>query len=211
MYQQWYDYYSLKFKPYLDLNSSGKKRGLLKNIHNRSQGFEIIVNELFSIKDKNFQIIETGTVRNPNNWKDGNSGFIFAELVRMFGGYVRSVDIDKTAVESANGFIPRSYFESFCSDSLIWLKSLDNKEDIDLFYLDSYDVKWLNDTASATHHLEEFKIIEPYLQNCIVAIDDNAYLENGKRTGKGRAIFEYLENKGINPIWDEYQIIYKFK
>jgi len=54
-------------------------------------------------------------------------------------------------------------------------------------------------------------VIEPFLKpGVIVAIDDNSRLiETNLRTGKGRKIFEYLEQKGIYPIHDDYQIIYK--
>ena len=44
-----------------------------------------------------------------------------------------------------------------------------------------------------------------------MAIDDNArFLSNNNRTGKGRRIVEYLSEKNIQPIYDAYQIIYKF-
>ena len=76
--------------------------------------------------------------------------------------------------------------------------------------MDSYDVEWSDDEPSATHHLNEFLVIEPFLKNTVVAIDDNSFLTSGKRTGKGRKIFEYLEKKSILPVYDEYQIIYKF-
>ena len=207
----WLDLYRKNFKHLLDINGSAEKRGLLKDIYNRSRGYEIIFEELLSLKDFNFKIIETGTVRTPNNWKDGNSGFLFAEFVKIHGGFVRSVDIDQEAVKTANTFIDQTYYKSFCSDSVLWLSSLTDLHEIDLFYLDSYDVKWKNDKPSAEHHLKEFKVIEPFLKpGSIVAIDDNAFLSNGQRTGKGRMIVEYLESKNIFPLYDEYQIIYKF-
>jgi hypothetical protein len=89
---------------------------------------------------------------------------------------------------------------------------LEDLNTVDLFYLDSYDVKWNDDRLSAAHHLKEFQAIENHLKSgCIVAIDDNSrLLENNQRTGKGRMIVEYLESKGIKPIYDAYQIIYKF-
>ena len=95
---------------------------------------------------------------------------------------------------------------------IAWLASLADLNTVDLFYLDSYDVRWHDDRASAEHHLKEFLAIEPHLKSgCIVAIDDNSrLLENNKRTGKGRMIVEYLDAKGVHPIYDKYQIIYKF-
>lgn len=207
----WLEIYSNTYKNNLQINSSGVKRGLTKNIYNRAQGYQIIFETLLKIKQENFQIIETGTIRNPMNWKDGNSGFLFSEMVRIHGGFVRSVDIDQRAVDTANNFVNPAFYKSFCSDSVAWLKSQQDLNEVDLFYLDSYDVEWANDEPSADHHLKEFLVIEPFLlPGKIVAIDDNSFLASGKRTGKGRKIFEYLESKSILPIYDEYQIIYRF-
>jgi len=206
----WLDTYKSLYKNKLALKINGQKRGLKVDPYDRSEGFSIIFEELFKLKEKNFQIIETGTVRDPGNWRDGNSGFLFSELVKAHGGFVRSVDISQQAVNIANSFIDKLYYRATCSDSVTWLNSLRDLENVDLFYLDSYDVDWKEDGPSADHHLKEFLEIEPYLKNCIVAIDDNSFLLNGTRTGKGRAIVQYLQSKNIYPIFDNYQIIYKF-
>lgn len=208
----WTSIYNSKFKPFLDVKVSHEKRGLLPGLYHRSEGFEIIFNELLKSKQTDFLIIETGSTRKPDNWKDGNSGFLFAEFVRLNGGFVRSVDIDQEAVDSANNFIDSKYHKSFCSDSVSWLKSQPDLHLIDLFYLDSMNVKWNNDSTSSDHHLKEFKVIENHLKpGSIVAIDDNSkFSTTGKRTGKGRSIFEYLEQKNKFPIYDRHQIIYKF-
>lgn len=208
--KSWISHYQKYFKRNLRVVANGSKRGLLYDIYDRSEGFEILFQELSKIKTRDLQIIETGTVRKPNNWKDGNSGMMFAEFVKMQGGFVRSVDIKQSAVDAANNFIDQEYFKAYCSDSVEWLKSLEDLDKVDLFYLDSYDVKWKDDKLSAEHHLNEFKAIEPFLNNCIVGIDDNAFLEDGTRTGKGRAIYDYLVEKDIYPLWDNYQIIYRF-
>lgn len=207
----WLEIYSKTYKDNLQINASGQKRGLSKNIYNRADGYRLIFEHLLMSKQTNFQIIETGTIRNPMNWKDGNSGFLFSEMVKIHGGFVRSVDIDQRAVNTANNFVDSRYYKSFCSDSVKWLKEQTDLDQIDLFYLDSYDVEWLDDEPSADHHLKEFLSIEPFLKSgSIVAIDDNSFLLSSRRTGKGRKIFEYLESKSILPIYDEYQIIYKF-
>jgi predicted O-methyltransferase YrrM len=208
----WIDTFQSDYAKLLDRGASGATRGLIEGLYKRAEGFQIIFEALLKQKSNNFAIIETGTVRKPNNWKDGNSGFLFSEMVRLHGGFVRSVDIDQTAVDTANEFIDQQYYKSYCSDSVTWLASLEDLNSVDLFYLDSYDVTWADDTPSAAHHLKEFQAIETYLKpGCIVAIDDNSrLLENNQRTGKGRMIVEYLESKGIHPIYDAYQIIYKF-
>lgn len=212
MNTQWLDIFQEQYAELLDCKASGAKRGLVEGLYKRRQGFTLMFELLFQQKDKNFSIIETGTVRNPNNWKDGNSGFLFSEIARIHGGFVRSVDIDQTAVDTANNFIDQKYYRSHCSDSVAWLSSQTDLTNVDLFYLDSYDVDWVNDFPSAEHHLKEFKAIEPFIKSgCIVAIDDNSRLLDGnRRTGKGRMIVEYLESKGVVPVYDEYQIIYKF-
>jgi hypothetical protein len=207
----WEEIYSTEFAPLLDINVSYEKRGLIPGLYHRSKGFKIIFDELLKVKQKDFLIIETGSTRKPDNWKDGNSGFLFAEFVKLHGGFVKSVDINQKAVDSANNHIDARYHKSFCSDSVSWLASQSDLDMIDLFYLDSMNVKWQNDASSADHHLKEFRVIESYLSSgSIVAIDDNSFLLNGKRTGKGRKIFDYLKSKNILPVYDEYQIIYRF-
>ena len=207
---KWIKHYNTHYKKHLRVIASGSKRGLKSDLYDRAEGFEFLFTELLNLTNSELQIIETGTVRKPNNWKDGNSGMIFAELVKMQGGFVRSVDLKKNAVNAANEFIDNNYFKAYQSDSVAWLESLDDLSNVDLFYLDSYDVKWMDDTPSAEHHLNEFKAIEPYLKDCIVGIDDNAFKADGTRTGKGRAIYDYLAAKDIFPLWDKYQIIYRF-
>ena len=208
---EWADKFENQYKPFLNVNVSAKKRGLVTGLYQRALGFEIIQNELLKIKNNNFNIIETGSTRKPNNWKDGNSGVLFADFVKHHSGFVRSVDINQTAVDAANSFIDSIYHLAECSDSVTWLQRQPDLDQVDLFYLDSYDVEWHNDQPSAEHHLKEFLSIEPFLKpGVIVAIDDNSrLLESNARTGKGRRVFEYLEQKGIHPLHDDYQIIYK--
>jgi len=168
--------------------------------------------ELVTRGQDQYHIIETGTLRNPGNWKDGQSAKLFTEFVDIHNGSVRSVDIDPGACASASTAILSKNFTVTCSDSVTWLSKQPDLSTVDLFYLDSWDVKWENDKDSAEHHLSEFKVIESYLKSgCIVAIDDNSRFRNtNQRTGKGRRIVEYLESKGKQPVYDEYQIIYKF-
>ena len=207
----WIERFENQYKPFLNINVSSHKRGLVTGLYQRAAGFEIMLHELLKIKNNDFKIIETGSTREPNNWKDGNSGVLFADFVKHHGGSVRSVDINQNAVDAANAFIDSNYHRAECSDSVAWLQQQPDLDQVDLFYLDSYDVKWHDDQPSAAHHLQEFLVIEPFLKpGVIVAIDDNSRLiETNGRTGKGRKIFEYLEQKGIHPIHDYYQIIYK--
>jgi hypothetical protein len=196
----------------LNIQFDGVRGVLADGIYNRAVGFDIIFRLLLNQKQSNFDIVETGTLRTPGNWMDGQSARLFTEFVDLYGGQMRSVDIDSTACEAARNTITSDKFSVAHSDSVAWLKNQTDLSQVDLFYLDSYDVDWNDDTASAKHHLNEFLTIQPYIRpGVVVAIDDNSrWINNNRRTGKGRAIVEYLETQGHSPIYDEYQIIFQF-
>lgn len=205
--EQWQEQNQLRLSPVI----SGAKRGLQEGIGLRFPGFELMFRILLARPRDWYRIIETGTLRNPGNWKDGQSAMLFTEFVAHHGGSVASVDIDAQACANARQAISDSRFQVHCSDSVAWLHGQTDLDDVDLFYLDSWDVKWANDSDSAEHHLREFQSIEPYLKpGALVAIDDNARFLDGRRTGKGRRIVEYLDQQGRVPIYDAYQIIYQF-
>ena len=207
----WLDLWRQRNRERLTPKISGAKRGLQEGIGVRFPGFELMFDLLLQQNASWYRIVETGTLRNPGNWKDGQSAWLFTEFVAEHRGSVASVDIDAEACVSARQAIADSRFQVYCSDSVAWLQSQTDLDDVDLFYLDSWDVKWANDSDSAEHHLREFQAIEPYLKaGALVAIDDNARFLDGRRTGKGRRIVEYLASQGRKPIYDAYQIIYQF-
>jgi hypothetical protein len=208
----WLDHYRRIYYPLLNIQFDGVQGVLADGIYNRAIGFDIIFRLLLNQKQSNFNIIETGTLRTPDNWMDGQSARLFTEFVDLYSGQMRSVDIDSVACETARNTITSKNFSVAHNDSVEWLRSLGDLDQVDLFYLDSYDVDWNNDTASANHHLKEFKIIQPFIRSgTVVAIDDNSrWVNNSRRTGKGRAVVEYLETQGHLPIYDEYQIIFQF-
>lgn len=212
----WLDTFQSRY--YEPLNSHGshekfaRKRGLQAGLYRRGDGFRVMFEALLALDRPEYHIIETGTLRNPGNWKDGQSAFLFTEFVTHHGGWVRSVDIDGAACATAREALTSDRFSVTSSDSVIYLSGLADLDTVDLFYLDSWDVKWHNDHDSAEHHLREFLTIESHLKpGTVVAIDDNArFLDSGLRTGKGRRVVEYLSDKGHAPIYDAYQIIWKF-
>jgi len=219
-YRYWHKIFKNEIYPNLNPDVSRNKKTIVEtsngakeriyNLWQRGEGFKLIFETLLNKKDGNFKIIETGTLRTLGAWSDGQSADVFSKFVSIFGGFVYSVDINKKSVEMANTVMNNEYFKSHHSDSVQWLQGFDNKHEVDLFYLDSYDCKWFQDTKSAEHHLKEFMVIEPYLNNTIVAIDDNIKLSSGIRSGKGRLIYEHLESKNHLPVYDDYQLIYKF-
>jgi SAM-dependent methyltransferase len=208
----WLDHYRDNYYHLLNPQVSGAKRGLIEGLYQRAHGFNLVFAYLESLGQTEYHIIETGTLRNPGNWKDGQSARLFTEFVDYHGGTVRSVDIDPAAVASARNSIQSTKFTSTCQDSVLYLATQLDLDRVDLFYLDSYDVKWQDDHASAAHHLQEFQAIEPNLKpGAMVVIDDNSrFLESDRRTGKGHYIADYLAAKGHDPLYDAYQIIYRF-
>jgi hypothetical protein len=208
----WLKHYRDTYYDLLNPQVSGAKRGLTEGLYQRAEGFNLVFAHLESREQSEYHIVETGTMRNPGNWKDGQSARLFTEFVEYHGGTVRSVDIDPEAVVAAQNSIQSTRFKSTCEDSVLYLSTQLDLNQVDLFYLDSYDVKWKNDHLSADHHLQEFLTIEPHLKpGAMVVIDDNSrFLNSNQRTGKGHYIADYLETKGIFPVYDAYQIIYKF-
>lgn len=208
----WLDHYRRIYYPLLNIQFDGVSGILADGLYNRAVGFDVIFRLLLNQKRSHFNIIETGTLRTPGNWIDGQSARLFSEFVDLYGGQMRSVDIDSDACSIARDAIVSTNFSVAHSDSVAWLSTLTDLDQVDLFYLDSYDVDWNDDTDSANHHLKEFKIIQPFIRpGAIVAIDDNSrWVNNNRRTGKGRAVVEYLETQGHLPILDEYQIIFQF-
>lgn len=208
----WITKFQEQYYPILMPKDRGPKFQLASGHFHRGPGFLLMFQKLLAQRNNNFKIIETGTLRKPGNWKDGQSAYLFTEFVDYYGGSVRSVDIDPAAVDTANDYIKSNRFSSYCSDSVKFLQEQTDLHEVDLFYLDSWDVKWENDSASAEHHLKEFMAIEQYLKpGAVVAIDDNSRkLSDDRRTGKGRRIVEYLADKDVQPIYDAYQIIYQF-
>lgn len=207
----WLDHYRTRYYPLLNINGSSQNI-LAPGLYNRAIGFDIIWRLLLNQKRQNFSIVETGTLRQANNWTDGQSAWLFTQFVEQHGGQVRSVDIDPEACNTARHYVASDQFSVDCADSVAWLQKQTDLDQVDLFYLDSYDVDWANDAASADHHLQEFLVIESKLKpGCVVAIDDNSrWQATNKRTGKGRAVAEYLTEKNHLPIYDKYQIIFQF-
>jgi predicted O-methyltransferase YrrM len=208
----WLDHYRINYYPLLNIRFEGARGILADGMYNRAVGFDIIWRLLLNQQLDSYSIIETGTLRTPNNWMDGQSAALFTAFVDTYSGQVRSVDIDPEACAVSRAAIGSDRFSVACSDSVDWLQTLTDLNQVNLFYLDSWDVNWDNDTESAEHHLKEFRVIESHIQpGTVVVIDDNSrWAANNQRTGKGRKVVEYLEAQGRYPVYDEYQIIFQF-
>jgi hypothetical protein len=198
------DYFRL-----LNPRTNWERADVNSNLYQRGTGFRKIFDYLLQIKKNNYSIVETGVLRNIGVWTDGQSSFLFQEFCKYHNGSLKSVDIDSEACDIARNFLDPKIVSVTCGDSIEFLKNIDTTN-VDLFYLDSYDVIWSNYLPSAEHHLKEFLEIENRLSpGTLVVIDDNTFYQK-KRAGKGTLIYEYLKDKGKLPVYDDYQIIYEF-
>ena len=203
--------YDAEYAPHLSPTIDSRKRGLVNNLYQRAQGFRRIFDLLEQKSQQSYHIVETGTLRKPGDWKAGQSSMLFEQFVKFHEGCVTSVDIDVRACEAARSALDANFTTVNLGDSVEFLYNNDWSS-VDLFYLDSYDVKWASPLPSAEHHLKEFHAIEKYMKpGVVLAIDDNSFLlEGNQRTGKGMLVYQHLLDQGIVPLYDDYQIIYKF-
>lgn len=133
--------------------------------HPNKRAFEAV---LENFGGESLNIVETGT----SAW-GADSTRLWDEYVRCSGGRVRSVDLRPDPSIQLSGKLSKNT-ELSIGDSVEFLQSLfDNKESVDLIYLDSYDVDWENPEPAELHGEAEFKIAMELVRiGGIVLIDD---------------------------------------
>jgi hypothetical protein len=159
--------------------------------------------ELLEEKNKDYYlIIETGCSRIKDNYiGDGMSTVLFDDFVNFYDGKVISVDISEKSCKVARSLVSNKT-KVICENSVKFLWQLTVYNEIDLIYLDSFDIKFNSPHPSAFHHIKEFCAIMPNLsRGTIVVVDDNT-----EKSGKGRYIAEFMEDVGIKKVIDDYQI-----
>jgi hypothetical protein len=126
---------------------------------------------LIDLLPANPVIVETGCVRQEDNWEgDGCSTLIWNALVAERGGRAYSVDTDPTAVALAQRLAPR--VEVTCGDSIAFLAQL-KIDSIDLLYLDGKDFSvGFDDQLSSSLHAMHELCAAAHCKPKIVAIDD---------------------------------------
>jgi hypothetical protein len=179
-------------------------RPTIKNLlHHRADSFEIMFQLLEKKSEKNFTIVETGTSRQPNNWRgDGQSTILWDRFVYLYDGMVFSVDISmENCQAAASQCSPKTTL--VCSDSVSFLNQV-GLADVDLLYMDSFDVDFNAPHPSALHHLKELCASWCKLKSgCIIAVDDHNF-----GVGKGTYVKDFFENIGVKPVFEGYQIVY---
>jgi predicted O-methyltransferase YrrM len=164
-----------------------------EQMDSRYETFKIAFECLHSMPEH--KIVETGCVRQKDDWGAGYSTVLFGEFCSLYGGSIVSIDSVQEHIDRSK--ILANQYEKFITyihqDSVECLKSWTSL--IDLLYLDSMDVpihEGADRIPCQEHCLNEFKAAESKLhKNSIVLIDD--YF-NGD--GKGRLAEKYIQERG---------------
>ncbi len=186
----------MSFIEYYDKNYSNK-------LDKRAKTFRKLF-EILEAKEKDYYlIIETGCARRKNNFSgDGMSTVLFDKFVNHYDGKVISVDINETHVNLANKLTSEKT-ELYCSDSVKFLWEFKPETDIDLLYLDSFDIDFGKPHPSMLHHMKELCVVMGKLsKGTIITIDDH----KNNKSGKGAYIAALMKNLGYKRIIDDYQI-----
>lgn len=170
----------------------------------RAPTFRAVIREAVTRGVKS--VVETGCVRKADNWEgDGQSTLLWSHYIRYSHGSFQSIDIDEAAVELARELVPGAVVTQ--GDSLTTLARSDSE--IDLLYLDSYDVDMNNPHPAALHCLMEFCSARKRLKSgSIVFIDDSPMNPDFTVGGKGMYLAQYFKQLGVVPFTFAYQVAY---
>jgi hypothetical protein len=116
---------------------------------------------------------------------------------------IYTCNIDENAIELCKNL---SKTKASLMDSIIFLNTLKEINDINLFYLDSLDIDIHNPTPSMDHHYLEFiTLIKNRCHgNFYLVIDDNI----SGSIQKGYFINKLMRELNIKSIFDAYQTMY---
>lgn len=171
----------------------------------REKTFRMMFDYLNSLNKDKYLIVETGTTRYTDNIQGDGASTIMFDLYcnTEKNGLVYTVDINPSACALVRTQTSPKTIVSL-NDSVKFLATFPNPEDIDLLYLDSFDLDWNNPHPSSLHHLKELAAVYSKLKpGCLIVVDDN---HNG--LGKGQYVVDFLNNVNDKLFFDEYQIGY---
>lgn len=168
----------------------------------RWEAFRLMAEELIA-KGRPVHIAETGCARQVENWDgDGQSTRIWDWMIEHLGGTAISLDISPASVKYARSTSPRVDVREI--DSVVGLRTIVRTLELDLLYLDSYDLT--DGIESPTHHLAELTSIYPRLPSgCLIAVDD--CVDEGH--GKHRFVRDWLSSLGVQPIVRSYITVWR--
>ena len=178
-------------------------------------------------------IVETGCLRDVDNFDDGQSILLFDKytLSRGNGSKVYTVDINAKATKVCKEAVSNNV-EIVTDSSIRYLTYLSKnflktKTKVSMCYLDSFDIDWRYTHPAAAHHLKELtSIIRIIDHKTLVVVDDSPTTGNLTQTveesnpawrilsspsppptvgGKGSLVHEYAMLSGAKLIFSHYQ------
>jgi len=144
---------------------------------------EISFSKIFKYLDEQptpIIIVETGCLRDKDNFLDGQSTLLFDKytLSRGENSKVYTVDINPKSTKICKETVSKNV-EIATGDSVRYLNSLainflKKKIKVSMFYLDSFDLDWRYPYPSTAHHLKELTSINKILyKDTLVVVDDS--------------------------------------
>jgi|HubBroStandDraft_6_1064221.scaffolds.fasta_scaffold00056_25 predicted O-methyltransferase YrrM len=169
----------------------------------RGDTFEKIFRHLDKL-GRPIRIVETGCVRELDDWSAGYSTVLFDKYVKSKHGFlVESVDINPKNAELCQQLV--SQVRVTTGDSVEFLRSLSGT--VDLLYLDAMDVDWKNPLPSAQHHLNELMAALPLIRpDTLVVVDDCRTPDFDGISGKGALVAEYMQRADAQIVFNDYQV-----
>lgn len=174
----------------------------------RADGFDALFQSLQAL-GRSLLVVETGCLRLPGNWEgDGQSTFMFDALVRACGGTLFSIDVTHECIDTARKACS-SATQLLENDSVSALNALAqvSSRQIDLLYLDSFDLDPKNPLPSAIHHALELTAARPLIgSGTVICIDDYGI---GSTGGKGMIVDKFLAAIRAKVLYSGYQKIWR--
>lgn len=146
-------------------------------------------------------VVETGCVREEDDWTAGNSTVVFGHALAEMGGRLVSVDRDRSHVALARRLTAGLPVTVEHGDSVGWLRGYGGPL-IHALYLDSLDV---GAPGCEEHCLQEVQAGIPHLtRGAPVLIDDTVQCD-GHWVGKGALAVPHLLSRGARLVHSGYQ------
>ncbi len=176
-------------------------------------------------KDRPVFVVETGCVREADNWAgDGQSTVLFDRFASEWpGSAMHTVDINPDATALCKTLVS-SMTQIHTGDSVSFLRHLAKNPPehflhLDVLYLDSYDVDFSDPHLSALHHMKELVAASSLIgPDTLVVVDDAPsegkfvlagdkvnFVTQPEISGKGKYVASYAKTVGLEPVFSGYQ------
>ncbi|MEM7197890.1 MAG: hypothetical protein AAF352_05935, partial [Pseudomonadota bacterium] len=178
----------------------------------RGASFAFLFDLLCKMGKNHYRILETGGLRKPNNFGDGQSTALFDWFVRVHGGFVWTID-NNIAVAQTIEKIGLQHTHVVCADSVVFLdhmRHMGMTQGWDVIYLDSMDSNISPEKLlPQAHSLKETSALGHLPAGTIVVFDDS--IQNGPILPKDFFASRYAETVGWKLLFSGYQVIWQVR